>query len=337
MTAAISIPTEMQAVQVQGLSQDLSRCHLVEMRVPRPGPDEVLVRIEAAGIGFPDLLMTRGEYQTKPPLPFVPGMEAAGTVVAVGEGVTSFAAGQRVLSGSKTGGLAGYGVFPASTTMALPDKLDFPQAAALRAAYITAWVALVRRGQAQAGEWLLVHGAGGGVGLAAVDLARHLGLRVIASASNAEKRAAIARLYSPEHVIDPAAGIREQVLDITGGRGADLVYDPVGGDAFDQSVRCIAFHGRLLVIGFASGRIPALAANIALIKGFSMVGVRAGEYSRRFPEHGAEDAARIIQLAAQGAIRPHVDRALPLSQWREAFEAMSNRSVVGRTVLLPHA
>lgn len=337
MTQALSLPIEMQALQVQGLSQDCSRCHLVEMRVPRPEPGEVLIRIEAAGIGFPDLLMTRGEYQVKPPLPFVPGMEAAGTVVALGEGVSGFAEGQRVLSGSKTGGLAGYGVFPASATMALPDALPFPQAAALRAAYITAWVALVRRGQAQPGEWLLVHGAAGGVGLAAVDLARHLGLRVIACASDGEKRKAIERLYAPEHVIDPAAGIREQVLDITGGHGADLVYDPVGGDAFDQSVRCIAFDGRLLVIGFASGRIPALAANIALIKGFSMVGVRAGEYSRRFPEKGAEDAATVVRLADEGVIRPHVDRALPLSEWREAFKAMANRLVVGRTVLLPHA
>ncbi|MDE2561215.1 MAG: NADPH:quinone oxidoreductase family protein [Sphingomonadales bacterium] len=326
----------MQALEVQALSRDFSGCHFVEMPVPRPGPGEVLIRIEAAGLGFPDLLMTRGEYQVKPPLPFVPGMEAAGTVVALGDGVTGLREGQRVLSGAKTGGLAGYGVFPASATMALPDALSFPEAAALRAAYVTAWVALVRRGQAQAGEWLLVHGAAGGVGLAAVDLARHLGLCVIAVASNAEKRATIARLYAPEQVIDPGEGIREQVLEITGGQGVDLVYDPVGGDAFDQSVRCIAFNGRLLVIGFASGRIPALGANIALIKGFSMVGVRAGEYSRRFPDRGAEDSGTIVRLAAEGVIRPHVDRALPLSRWREAFDAMASRAVVGRTVLLPH-
>lgn len=331
-----AIPTAMHALEVQGLSADCSRCHLVEKRVPRPGPGEVLVRIEAAGIGFPDLLMTRGEYQLKPPLPFVPGMEAAGTVALAGEGVEGFAPGQRVLAGGKTGGLAGYGVYPAEALMDLPDALDFAHAAALRAAYLTAWVALVRRGAAQKGEWLLVHGAAGGVGLAAVDLARHLGLRVIAVASDAGKRAAIRELYAPEHVIDPAAGIREQVLEITGGRGVDIVYDPVGGDAFDASTRCIAFNGRLLVIGFAAGRIPTIGANIPLIKGFSVVGVRAGEFSRRFPELGAEDSRTIVRLAAEGAIRPHVDRALPLDQWRTAFESMRSRTVVGRTVLLPH-
>ncbi|WP_338468310.1 NADPH:quinone oxidoreductase family protein [Novosphingobium sp. ZN18A2] len=331
------IPTFMQALEVQGLSDDCSRCHIVEMRVPRPGPGEVLVRIEAAGIGFPDLLMTRGEYQLKPPLPFVPGMEAAGTVALVGEGVQGLATGQRVMAGGKTGGLAGYGVYRADALVPIPDTLDFAHAAALRAAYLTAWVALVRRGMAVRGEWLLVHGASGGVGLAAVDLGRHLGLKVIAAISDAGKRARVRDLYAPEHVIDPADGIREQVLEITGGRGADIVYDPVGGDVFDQSLRCIAFNGRLLVIGFAGGRIPTVRANIPLIKGFSVVGVRAGEYSRRIPEHGAEDTATIVRLAGEGAIRPFVDRMLPLQEWRTAFGAMHDRTVIGRTVLLPHA
>lgn len=332
-----SLPPTMTVLQVRGLSDDLSRCTLAEVPVPRPGPGEVLVRIEAAGIGFPDLLMTRGEYQFKPPLPFVPGMEAAGTVALAGEGAGRFVPGRRVIAGGKTGALAGYAVYPADALMDLPDGLGFEPAAALRAAYLTAWVALVRRGMARAGEWLLVHGAAGGVGLAAVDLARHLGLRVIAVATDPAKRAAIQRLYMPDHVIDPATGIREQVLEITGGHGADVIYDPVGGDAFDASTRCIAFNGRLLVIGFAAGRIPTIAANIPLIKGFSVVGVRAGEFSRRFPQLGAEDAATVIRLAAVGAIRPHVDRALPLADWRAAFEAMNARTVIGRTVLLPHA
>lgn len=326
----------MRALQVSALAPDLAGLELVDVPRPRPGPGEVLVRIEAAALGFPDLLMTEGLYQAKPALPYVPGMEAAGTVAAVGEGV-SLALGDAVIVGGLTGGIAQYGVYPASAVMPKPPRLTMAEAASLRAAYLTAWVALVRRGMAQPGEWLLVHGAAGGVGLAAVDLARVLGLRVIAAASSEAKREAICALYAPDHVIDSGQGFRQQVLDITGGRGADLVYDPVGGDVFDESTRCIAFDGRLLVIGFAAGRIPQIGANIPLIKGFSVVGVRAGEYGRRFPERGAENVAAVLKLAGEGQIRPHVHAALPLARWREAFEAMRSRDVIGRSVILPHA
>ncbi|MFM2371632.1 MAG: hypothetical protein RIS85_1354 [Pseudomonadota bacterium] len=328
--------TMMRALQVQELSADLGGLSLVDMSCPAVVPGSALVRIEAAALGFPDLLMTKGLYQAKPTLPFVPGMEGAGTVVQTGKGCP-FRPGDAVIVGGLTGAVAQYGVFPAAALMAKPERLTMASAAALRAAYLTAWVALVRRGQAQAGEWLLVHGAAGGVGLAAVDLGKALGLKVIATASTPEKRAAIASLYAPEHVIDPAIGFRDQVLELTDGRGADLIFDPVGGDVFDQSTRCIAFDGRLLVIGFAAGRIPQVGANIPLIKGFSVVGVRAGEYGRRFPERGAENIASILELASTGAIRPHVHESYPLAQWRRAFEAMESRTVIGRSVILPQA
>lgn len=325
----------MRALQVQELSADLSGLGVIDAVIPDPQPDEVLVRIEAAALGFPDLLMTRGEYQAKPALPFIPGMEAAGIVMrAPSDG--PWREGDRVIAGTLTGGVAQFGCFPEGALIRLPDQLSMAQGAALRAAYLTAWVALVRRGMAQAGEWLLVHGAAGGVGLAAVDLGVALGLKVIAVASTQEKRDAIGSLYKPTHVIDGNAGFREQVLAITDGRGVDLVYDPVGGDVFDESTRCIAFDGRLLVVGFAAGRIPQVGANIPLIKGFSVVGVRAGEYGRRFPDRGRENIAHILELAEQGRIRPHVHAAFPLDDWKLAFQAMEQRSVIGRSVVLPH-
>jgi NADPH2:quinone reductase len=326
---------KMVALQVRELVEDLGGLDIVEMPVPVAGAGEAVVRIEAAALGFPDLLMTRGGYQAKPPLPFVPGMESAGVVVEAGVG-SRWCVGDRVIAGGLTGGVAQYGAFRDDSLMPLPDRLTMAQGASLRAAYLTAWVALVRRGQAQPGEWLLVHGAAGGVGLATVDLGMALGLRVIAVASSESKRTAIARLHAPSHVIDGTAGFREQVLKITGGHGADLVFDPVGGDVFTESTRCIAFDGRLLVIGFAEGRIPQIGANIPLIKGFSVVGVRAGEYGRRFPERGAENLASICTLASEGSIKPHVDTCYPLADWAKAYRAMESRSVVGRSVILPH-
>lgn len=326
----------MRALQVRNLSADLSGVGIVDAAIPEPKPDEVLIRIEAAALGFPDLLMTRGEYQAKPALPFVPGMEAAGIVVrAPSDG--PWREGDRVIAGMLTGGVAQFGCFPEGALLRLPERLSMAQGAALRTAYLTAWVALVCRGMAQAGEWLLVHGAAGGVGLAAVDLGVALGLKVIAVASTQEKREAISDLYKPARVIDGSAGFREQVLAITDGKGADLVYDPVGGDVFDESTRCIAFDGRLLVVGFAGGRIPEVRVNMPLIKGFSVVGVRAGEYGRRFPDRGKENVARILELAGQGRIRPHLHATFALDDWKRAFKAMEQRSVIGRSVIMPHA
>lgn len=327
--------TMMRAVEVGALAPDLAGLSIVEKPIPVPGPGEVLVRIEAAALGFPDLLMTEGLYQAKPPVPFVPGMEASGTVAAVGDGA-GFAVGDEVIVGGLTGGVQQYAVHPAATVSPKPARLSFGQAAGLRAAYLTAYVGLVRCGQARPGDWLLVHGAAGGVGLAAVDMARALGLRVIAVASSEDKLARVQEMFAPEHAILGPSGFREKVLEITGGKGVQIVYDPVGGDVFDESIRCIAFGGRLLVIGFASGRIPEIRANMPLIKGFSVVGVRAGEFGRKFPELGRENIAAIMKMAEDGTISPTVHREVPLDAFREAYAAMRDRSVVGRTIVLPH-
>lgn len=325
----------MRALVVENLAADYAGCALREVPVPTPGPGEVLVRVRAAGVNFPDLLMTRGEYQMKPPLPFGLGMELSGEVAATGEGVTHLSEGDAVCGGAKLGGFAEYALLPAAAVRAKPEQLSWAQAASYGAAYLTAWVALVRRANVQPGEWVLVHGAAGGVGLAAVDLARSLGARVIAASASDDKLAIVQAEYQPEAVVNVTGGFRDQVKAITGGAGADVIYDPVGGDVFDESVRCIAFDGRLLVIGFTSGRIPEVSANMPLIKGFSVVGVRAGEYGRRFPERGRENAEAIWKLADEGTINPRVHAELPLSDWRQAFDLLAGRKVVGKAVIRP--
>lgn len=325
----------MRALQVHTLLPDHAGAGLAELPVPEPGPGEVRVAVRAAAVNFPDLLMTRGGYQLKPDLPFVSGLEFAGEVDAVGQGVSGWRAGDAVVGGNRFGAMAEYAVVPAASLRRKPDALNWDEAAAYPVAYLTAYVALVRCARVEPGEWVLVHGAAGGVGLATVDLARALGARVIAAASSAEKRDAIARLYAPDAVIAAEPGFREKVKALTGGKGADVIFDPVGGDVFDESTRCIAFGGRLLVVGFASGRIPEVSVNMPLIKGFSVVGVRAGEYGRRFPERGVQNVAAIDALAAKGCIRPHVHAALDLADWREGFAMLERREVVGKVVLRP--
>ncbi len=193
----------------------------------------------------------------------------------------------------------------------------------------------MRRARLQPGEWVLVHGSAGGVGLAAVDMAKALGARVIATGSSPTRLAEVARLYEPMATIDIRQPFREEVKRLTGGAGADVILDPVGGDVFDESTRCIAFDGRLLVVGFTSGRIPTLDVNMPLIKGYSVVGVRAGEYGRRFPERGAENLAVVDAMAADGTIKPHVHAALPLDDWRDAFALLVDRQAVGKVVIIP--
>ncbi len=324
----------MQALQVASLSGDLSGCELTDEPVPVRKPGEVLVRVRASSLNFPDLLMTRGDYQFKPEPPFIAGMELAGEVVEADEAST-FKASDRVMGGAKTGGMAELVSLPEGNLRPAPSGLDFAQAAALGAAYTTAYTALVEQGGMVAGQWVLVHGASGGVALAAIDLAKSMGAKVIAATGSPDKIARIEKLYAPDFVIESTGRFREQVSEITGGRLADLVFDTVGGDIFDESTRCVAFGGKLLVVGFAGGRIPEIAANIPLIKGFSVVGVRAGEYARRFPERGARIAAEVSRLATEGKITPAIDRVLPLSRWREAFEAMDRRQLVGKVILTP--
>ena len=324
----------MQALQVQELAAGYAGCALVEMPAPEPAPGEALIRVRAASLNFPDLLMTRGEYQLKPPLPFVPGMEAAGEVVLAPTG-SGFAGGDRVVAGTRLGGFAEYAAVPLENLRHLPPLVSFETAAAFGSAYLTAYVALVELGQLQPGQWVLVHGAAGGVGLAAVDLAKALGAKVIAASASPAKLAVIEREYAPAATIAAHGRFRDEVARITDGALANLVYDPVGGEVFDESTRCVAFGGKVLVVGFTSGRIPSISANIPLIKGFSIVGVRAGEYSRRFPVEGAFVRNETLRLLSEGRIKPRVDRVLPLSSWREGFDAMANREVVGKVVFVP--
>jgi NADPH2:quinone reductase len=323
-----------QALQVQALSPDLSGTTIVDLPLPEPGPGEVLVKVRAASLNFPDLLMTRGEYQLKPPLPFVPGTDVAGEVVSAPAG-SGFAPGDAVVGGTRINGFAEYVTVAAEGLRRKPPAVLFESAAAFGAAYHTAWVALVELGQLQSGQWVLVHGAAGGVGLAAVDLAKALGARVIAASASPDKLAVVDREYAPEATLVANGRFRDRVAEITGGALADLVYDPVGGDVFDESTRCVAFGGKLLVVGFTSGRIPQIAVNIPLIKGFSVVGVRAGEFARRFPARGSAIRDKLLNMLEGGTISPRVDRVLPLSRWREGFAAMANREVIGKVVFVP--
>jgi NADPH2:quinone reductase len=324
----------MRALVVERLAADYAGCVVKEIPAPEPGPGEVRIKVRAAAVNFPDLMQTRGEHQHKPPVPFVPGMELAGEVDAVGQGVTAFRPGDAVCGGGR-GGMAEYAVLPAAGLRKKPDALTFSQAAGYPVAYLTAYVAFERCGRVQPGEWVLVHGAAGGVGLAAVDLAQIMGAKVIAASASDHKLEVIQREYAPNAVVNVTGGFRERVKEITGGRGADVIYDPVGGDVFDESIRCIAFGGRILSIGFTSGRLPTLPVNIALIKGFSVIGVRAGEYGRQFPQKGRENQEAIWRLAEEGKVRPRVDAEYPLDQWREAFDSLADRKVIGKTIVRP--
>ena len=328
----------MRAVVCEALAGDFSRVTLKDVPQPQPGVGEVRVRVEAASLNFPDLLMLKGEYQFKPEPPFVVGMDLAGVVDAAGPNASGLAPGMRVAGGAKTGAFAEFAVCPAASLHAVPDNMPAPPAAAYPAAYVTAHVSLIERGALKAGETLLVHGASGGVGMATMDVGRLLGARVVATTGSAAKVQTLKSAGAHEVIVlgpKPGEAFREQVKALTVGRGADVIFDPVGGDVFDESLRCIAFNGRLLVIGFAGGRIAQLPTNIALIKGFSVIGVRAGEYCRQFPEEGRRIRDEIWRWAAEEKTRPQVFAELPLDHWREAFELMRDRRLVGKVVLRP--
>jgi len=324
----------MQALRVERLSDDLSGVALADIPAPVRAPGEVLVQVRAASLNFPDLLMTRGEYQFKPEVPFTSGLEFAGEVLDA-DPDSGLAPGDRVMGGNKTGAFAEVACVAGNKLSPMPHGMDFPQAAAMGAAYATAYTGLVELGALREGQWVLVHGASGGVGLAACDLARALGAKVIATTGSPAKAERITALARPDAVLTAEGRFREQVADLTGGALADIVFDPVGGDIFDESTRCVAFGGKLIVVGFTSGRIADISTNIPLIKGFAILGLRAGEYARRFPERGRAIHAAINSLAEQGRINPAIDRILPLSHWREGFAAMAQRELVGKVVFVP--
>ncbi len=324
----------MKALVCSSLTDNFADIRVEDVDLPEPGAGEVRIRILATSLNYPDILLCQGKYQLKLEPPFTPGMDIAGEIDAVGEGVERFFVGEAVVGGLRFGGLAEYAVVSTESLQKKPDHLSFAEAAAYQVAYLTAYVALVRRGNLRAGETLLVHGASGGVGMAAVDVGKLLGAKVIATGGSDAKLQRVLR-YGADHVINNKQGFREQVKALTAGRGADVVYDPVGGDIFDESTRCINFDGRLLIIGFASGRIASVATNIPLIKGFSVMGVRAGEYGRQFAEKGAENLQTIWDWVREGKTKPHVHAELPLSQSVEGFRMLQQREVIGKLVICP--
>ena len=300
---------------------------------PTPGPGEVRLRVHAAGVNFPDTLIIEGKYQYKPEFPFSPGGEVAGEVLEVGAEVTDVAPGDRVMAGMTYGAFAEEVVAGAERVMRIPDELDFLTAASMSLTYGTAAHALIERGRLQAGETLLVHGAAGGVGLPMVEVGKAMGARVIATAGTEEKLRA-AKSHGADEVINYVENeFRDAVKDLTDGKGADVICDPVGGDVFDQSLRCINWGGRLLVIGFASGRIASAPANLVLLKGYSLVGVFWGSYIERDPEGNAANFERIFQWWREGVIKPHISHTFPLAQASDALYALLERKVIGKAVL----
>ena len=301
--------------------------------IPEPAADQVQIRVGACGINFPDLLMVAGQYQVRPPLPFIPGLELAGEITAVGEGVSASRLDERVLAVVDYGAMAEYALAPAERAITIPDSLAYETAAGFALVYGTSQLALAHRARLQAGETLLVLGAAGGVGLTAVELGVWMGSRVIAAASSAEKLA-LAREYGAEGGINYSEeDLRKRVLELTAGRGADVIYDPVGGDLFDQAVRCIAWEGRYLVIGFASGRIPQLPANRALLKNMALVGVFWGAYFERDPQIVQGGLRTLLQQAAVGQLRPHISRVFPLEDAGTALREMAERRARGKLIL----
>lgn len=300
---------------------------------PSLAPDSVRIAVHAVGVNFPDLLLVEGKYQLRPPFPFSPGLECAGTVIEIGGDVADVAVGARVLAFRPHGCMAEQVAVPASSVVAIPETMPFDAAAAFPVVYGTGYHALVGRASLAPGETLLVHGASGGVGLAAVEIGKRLGATVIATASSDEKLA-LARTHGAAHLVNTRGeDIRARVKALTDGRGADVVFDPVGGDIFDESMRCIAWRGRLLVIGFTSGRIAEARTNLILLKECSVVGVAWGSFAERDPAANRAYFAKLLRWHAAGALKPHVSRRLPLAEAQAALEAFRSRQVVGKQVL----
>lgn len=311
------------------------RLVLADVPLPEPKDGEVRVKVEAAGVNFPDALIVQKKYQVQPPLPFTPGTEVAGTVDAVGAGVRHLKQGDRVGALVGLGGFAEYVCAPAALTVQLPPEVTADQAAAFTLTYATSHHALFDRGQLKAGETLVVLGAGGGVGLAAVELAKIAGARVIAVASSEAKLAAARDHGADETINYSAADLREALKAATSGKGVDVVYDPVGGAHTEAALRSLAWRGRLLVVGFADGTIPQIPANLLLIKGTSAVGVFWGEFARREPAANAAMLKELFGWLAQGKLRPHVSQGYALADAPRALESLLARQAVGKLVVHP--
>ena len=308
-----------------------------EVAVPRPGPGQVAIEVAAAGVNFADTLIIAGKYQVKPALPFSPGAEVAGTVREVGPGVERVSPGMRVMALVDHGGYAEVAIADEASAFAIPDEMDFVTAAGFPITYGTAHGALVWRAALQDGETLLVHGAAGGVGLAAVEVGKALGARVIGTAGGPDKLA-IARDHGADETVDyRSEDIREQVKALTEGRGVDVVFDPVGGDVFDASMRCVAWGARLIVIGFAAGRVPQIPANILLVKNISAVGFYWGSYRSHAPALVEAEFQTLFGWYREGRLKPHVSHRLELTQAAEAMDLLTSRRSTGKVVLTTDA
>ena len=319
------------------LSDDLSGLSFKEIPIEKVSENFVKIDIKAASLNFPDLLMTQGKYQNKPELPFALGMEGSGVISQMGSDVKNYKIGDEVIFGGWGHGAIAKSIVVSESMISLkPESYSFEEAAAFKTAYLTAYVGLIRRGQLQTGETLLVHGASGGVGMAAVQLGKLYGAKVIATGTSDEKLE-IVKTWGADEVLNifenEKVSFKDRVKDLTNGKGADVIYDPVGGEVFDQSIRCINWGGRLLIIGFAGGTIPSLPVNYPLIKGFSVVGVRAGEFGRRDPVLGKANIDIINTLADEDKVRPHICKVFNFKDSKEALEFLENRELIGKVVI----
>ena len=305
-----------------------------ELPTPQPGAGEVLIEIQAASLNFPDLLIVQNKYQMKPELPFVPGSEYAGVIRAVGDGVQHLKVGQAVACLSGTGGFGTHTLAPARLCMPLPAGFPPVDAAAFIMTYATSHHALIDRGQLKAGETVLVLGAAGGVGTAAIQIAKAAGAKVIAAASTDEKCALCKELGADATINYSTENLRDALKTLTEGKGPDVIYDPVGGEFAEPAFRSIAWRGRYLIIGFAGGPIPALPLNLPLLKGASLVGVFWGDFARREPQANAAMMAELAQWYGQGKIKPVIDRAMPMSELKAAYAHMGSRGVKGKLVMV---
>ena len=306
---------------------------LEEIDDPVAAENEAVVQIYSASLNFPDGLQIQGKYQFQPPMPFTPGSEVGGIITSVGAGIQDFAVGDRVMATPGIGGLAEQVAVKADGLRKIPDSMDFKTAAGFAMIYTTSYYALKQRAQLQAGETLLVLGASGGVGLAAVELGKLMGAKVIAAASSDEKLDFVNRL-NPDALLNYGDGeLKERVKELTGGTGADVIYDPVGGDLFDQSCRCINWNGRLLVVGFASGRIPEYKANLALLKGSSMVGVFLGRFRKEEPAEYEKNFAELLVMYDAGKLKPIVTESFAMTDFVDAFNVFTERKVMGKVTL----
>ncbi|MGE8361711.1 NADPH:quinone oxidoreductase family protein [Pseudomonas sp.] len=306
---------------------------LEEVASPEAKKNEVLLAVHAAGVNFPDTLIIEGKYQFKPPFPFSPGGEAAGVVTAVGEKVSHLKVGDRVMALTGWGSFAEEVAVPGYNVMPIPAQMDFASAAAFGMTYGTSMHALKQRANLQPGETLLVLGASGGVGLAAVEIGKAMGAKVIAAASSAEKLEVAKAAGADELINYTESSLKDEVKRLTGGQGADVIYDPVGGDLFDAAIRSIAWNGRLLVVGFASGRIPELPVNLTLLKGAAVVGVFWGSFAQRQPQDNAANFQQLFAWHAKGKLKPLVSQTFPLEQAAKAIDTLGQRKAVGKVVV----